>query len=72
MDVISKSIEMEAELNNFEIFDIGSFNSMRINEIADFIISVVGSSSRIVGLTSKLLHDFDAFIDVSKANRVSS
>ena len=53
MDVISKSIEMEAELNNFEIFDIGSSNSMRINEIADFIISVVGSSSRIVSLTSK-------------------
>lgn len=57
-------------LNPFEIFMAGSYNSLKLFDIANFIVNNLESNSQIIKVSKFPPSDFDVFIDLSKIKRV--
>jgi len=58
------------KLNNYEIFMAGSSNSLKIIDIANFIVKEINSHSKIIPVDKFPPSDFDVFIDISKAQKI--
>ena len=70
VDILYKIYENIKNLSGYEIFMAGSINSLKLVEIANEIIKLTKSSSKII-LTDKVLsNDFDVIIDTTKAQKL--
>lgn len=64
---IEKAILSSAHIDNFDIFEIGSANSMRMREVAELLVQLTGSNSEVKLSDQKAPYDGDFFLEVSKA-----
>jgi UDP-glucose 4-epimerase len=69
VDILLKVIKNVDKLERFEVFTVGSRNSLRMKEIAQIIKKLLLSDSKIIPVDKRCPTDWDVFIDISKAQR---
>ena len=67
VSAILKCLELIQDLENFEIFVIGSANSMKTIDLAELIVKKLNSSSKVIPVGKESLVDTNVFIDQTKA-----
>lgn len=70
VDVLYKIYRNIKKLNKYEIFMVGSSNSLKLVEIANEIIKLTESNSKIILIDKTLSYDFDVIIDITKAQKL--
>lgn len=70
LDILYKVFENMKKLSKYEIFMAGSSNSLKLFEVANGIIKLTNSSSKIVLVDKVSPSDFDVIIDTTKAQKL--
>jgi hypothetical protein len=70
VDVLYKIYRNIKKLTGYEIFMAGSSNSLKLVEIANEIITLTESDSKIILTEKTLSYDFDVIIDIAKAQKL--
>jgi|JYMV01.1.fsa_nt_gi nucleoside-diphosphate-sugar epimerase len=70
IDVLYKIYKCRGQLSKYEIFSVGSSDSATILNIAETIVGLVNSDSKIIPVDKFSPSDFDVHIDVSKAKKL--
>ena len=69
-DVLYKIYESRSRLSKYELFSVGSSNSATILNIAEMVVSLVNSDSKIILIDKFLPSDFDVYIGTLKAQEL--
>ncbi len=71
VDSLAEAIELalclRSVLNKFERFELGSSNSVRLIDIANLLIRLIGSPSKVVPIDKVSPNDIDIFMETAKA-----
>lgn len=70
VEILYKIYENMRNLSKYEIFMAGSSNSLKLIDIANEIIELTNSSSKILLIDKSPPSDFDVFMDTTKAQKL--
>lgn len=70
VEALYKAYLCKNKLESYELFLVGSSDSMKIIDIANMIINITKSKSQVIPVNKFPTSDFDVFIDVSKVKEV--
>lgn len=70
VDIMIKSVQNVDKLNNYELFLAGSRNSLKVKDIAQKILNLTKSKSKIILSKKESKNNFNVILDLSKAKKL--